>query len=117
EIYLIKAECEARVGNIATALKTINELLKNRYDGTFTPFSSDDNEAVLRFVLNERRKELIWRGLRWSDLRRLNKDIRFAKTISRDVDGTTYTLEPGSPKYVLPIPNSVILNNDMQQNE
>ncbi|MBZ4190749.1 MULTISPECIES: RagB/SusD family nutrient uptake outer membrane protein [Bacteroidota] len=117
EIYLIKAECEARAGHIATALQTINELLKNRYNSTFVPFSSDNDEAVLRFVLDERRKELIWRGLRWSDLRRLNKDSRFAKTITRDIDGKIYTLEPNSPKYVLPIPNSVILNNGMQQNE
>ncbi|ASE60687.1 RagB/SusD family nutrient uptake outer membrane protein [Chryseobacterium indologenes] len=117
EIYLIKAECEARAGNITTALQTVNELLKNRYNSTFIPFSSDDNETVLRFILDERRKELIWRGLRWSDLRRLNKDSRFAKTITRDIEGTIYTLETNSPKYVLPIPNSVILNNGMQQNE
>ncbi|MCT4317817.1 RagB/SusD family nutrient uptake outer membrane protein [Elizabethkingia anophelis] len=117
EIYLIKAECEARAGNTVVALKTVNDLLKNRYDDTFTPFNSNDNEAVLKFVLDERRKELIWRGLRWSDLRRLNKDSRFAKTITRDIDGKIYTLEPNSPKYVLPIPMSVIRNNDMQQNE
>ncbi|MGV6946452.1 RagB/SusD family nutrient uptake outer membrane protein, partial [Sphingobacterium kyonggiense] len=83
---------------------------------TFIPFSSDNDETVLRFILDERRKELIWRGLRWSDLRRLNKDSRFSKTITRNIDGKIYTLEPNSPKYVLPIPNSVILNNSMQQN-
>jgi len=117
EIYLIKAECEARAGHIATALQTINKLLKNRHNSTFVPFRSDNEETVLRFVLDERRKELIWRGLRWSDLRRLNKDSRFAKTITRDMDGKIYTLEPNSPKYVLPILNSVILNNGIQQNE
>ncbi|OYD40921.1 RagB/SusD family nutrient uptake outer membrane protein [Sphingobacterium cellulitidis] len=117
EIYLIKAECEARAGNITTALQTVNELLKNRYNSTFIPFSSDNDETVLRFILDERRKELIWRGLRWSDLRRLNKDSRFSKTITRNIDGKIYTLEPNSPKYVFPIPNSVILNNGMQQNE
>lgn len=117
EIYLIKAECEARAGNTEIALNTINKLLKNRYNNTFIPFTSNDEETVLRFVLDERRKELIWRGLRWSDLRRLNKDSRFAKTITRNIDGVIYTLEPNSPKYVLPIPNNVIRNNDMQQNE
>ncbi|WP_232046382.1 RagB/SusD family nutrient uptake outer membrane protein [Sphingobacterium daejeonense] len=48
EIYLIKAECEARAGNITTALQTVNELLKNRYNSTFIPFSSDNDETVLR---------------------------------------------------------------------
>ncbi|GAA0886528.1 hypothetical protein GCM10009120_51270 [Sphingobacterium siyangense subsp. cladoniae] len=117
EIYLIKAECEARIGSISVALTTINELMKNRYNNTFSSFSSDNTEIVLRYILNERRKELIWRGLRWSDLRRLNKDSRFAKTITRDINGTIYTLEPNSLKYVLLIPRSVIISNGMQQNE
>ncbi len=116
EMYLIKAECEARQRNLPVALKTINELLKNRYNHSFSPFNSTDDEQVLRFILDERRKELIWRGLRWADLRRLNKDSRFAKTITREIDGKIRTLEPNSPKYVLPIPNSVIRNNQMPQN-
>lgn len=116
EIYLIKAESEARRDNHTDALLTINKLLKNRYNSSFIPFSSNDNETVLKFVLDERRKELIYRGLRWSDLRRLNKDTHFAKKITRNIDGVIYTLEPNSLKYVLLIPNSVILNNGMQQN-
>lgn len=117
EIYLIKAECEARAENLEVALATVNKLLENRHNSSYVPFDSSDGETVLRFILQERRKELIFRGLRWSDLRRLNRDPRFAKTIAREIDGVEQFLLPNSPKYVLPIPHSVIINNGMPQNE
>lgn len=117
EIYLIKAECEARLGNISVALETLNKLLGNRYDASFLPYDADDKYLVLSLILDERRKELVFRGLRWSDLRRLNKDSRFAKIITRDIEGVTYRLEPNSFKYVLPIPQGVVNNNNLQQNE
>lgn len=116
EIYLIKAESEIRIGSQENALETINTLLKMRFNNNFNPFFSNNKDSILSFILEERRKELIWRGLRWSDLRRLNKDIRFSKTITKEIDGTIYTLLPNSPKYVLPIPRSVILNTGIQQN-
>lgn len=117
EIYLIKAESEIRLGERVASLHTLNKLLENRYDDTFIPRISNDDVEVLGIILEERRKELVYRGLRWSDLRRLNKDSRFAKTITRDIDGQIYKLEPNSPKYVLPIPNDVIKNTGIQQND
>jgi len=56
------------------------------------------------------------RGQRWTDLKRLNKDSRFAVTLSRTVQGTTYTLPPNDPRYALLIPSEVILNSSMPQN-
>ncbi|MDA3615944.1 RagB/SusD family nutrient uptake outer membrane protein [Polluticaenibacter yanchengensis] len=117
EIYLIKAESEIRIGSPQIAVETINQLIKMRWDTSFVPFVSTNNEVILEYILTERRKELIWRGLRWSDLRRLNKDNRFTKTITREINGEVYTLEPNSLKYVLPIPLSVILNTGMPQND
>jgi hypothetical protein len=66
--------------------------------------------------LLERRKELCFRGLRWQDLRRLNKEPEYAKTLTRKIDGITYTLPPNDPKYVFPIPPNVIALSGMQQN-
>ena len=74
------------------------------------------NSDVLRSVLQERRRELAFRGLRWSDLRRLNRDPRFAKTLTRELNGQTYRLEPKSNRYAYPIPINEVLNNNMEQN-
>ncbi|MFP9100715.1 RagB/SusD family nutrient uptake outer membrane protein [Flavobacterium sp. RHBU_24] len=73
EIYLIKSECLARAGKFTEAMQVLNTLLEKRWiAGTFFPLSATGT-AALDIILSERRKELVLRGLRWSDLRRLNK--------------------------------------------
>jgi hypothetical protein len=119
EIYLTRAECYAREGNTAGAMADLNTLLVNRWaSGTFTPYTAVDAADALRQVLTERRKELLYRGLRWTDLRRLNKDPATATTLFRTVNGQEYTLLPNSPRYVYAIPENVIQFNkpNMQQN-
>lgn len=116
EVYLIRAECYARAGNAPAAMQDLNHLLKARWDSSFTPLAASDADDALRKVLTERRKELVFRGLRWTDLRRLNMDPRFADTLTRVVNGQTYTLLPGSQHYVLPIPDNEIEVSGIQQN-
>jgi hypothetical protein len=109
EVYLIRAECEARSGDITSALTDLNTLLVKRYvTGTFTPLTVSTADSALVLVLTERKKELITRAQRWSDLRRLNKDIRFAIILTRTCLGTIYTLPPDDHRYTFPIPDDVI---------
>jgi len=117
ELYLIRAECNARIGNIATALADLNHLLKTRWDLSYKEFSADNAEQVLTFILKERRKELVFRGLRWQDLRRLNKDSRFATTLTRTLNDQTYTLPPNDKKYVFPIDEMELKLSGIQQND
>ncbi len=118
EVYLIKAECEAGKGNTPAALQSLNTLMEKRWrTGTFVPFTASNADDALRIILTERRKELVMRGLRWTDLRRLNGEPRFAVTLKRMVDGQIYTLPPGDPRYTYPIPDDVIgFNPGMPQN-
>jgi hypothetical protein len=118
EVYLIRAESEAREGNTSLAMADLNTLLRNRWaTGTFQPYTATDAMDALRQILLERRKELLFRGVRWTDLRRLNKDPHWAITLKRIVDGTVYTLPPNDPRYVLPISDNVLsFNPGMVQN-
>jgi hypothetical protein len=117
ELYLIRAECNARLGNANAAMSDLNTLLQKRWiTNTFVPLTATDANSALLKILTERRKELVMRGTRWSDLRRLNKDPRFASTIQRIYNGQVYTLAPNDNKYVWPIPNDEILYSGITQN-
>jgi starch-binding outer membrane protein, SusD/RagB family len=117
EIYLIRAECYARKGNTDAAMLDLNTLLTKRWKaGTFVSFTATDADDALVQIVEERRKELVFRGLRWPDLKRLNKDPRFAVTLTRTARDQTYTLPANDPKYVLPIPDDVIQLTGMAQN-
>lgn len=117
EIYLIRAESSARLGNVSSALADLNSLLKNRYKaGTFIPVTTTDPDILLKKILLEREKELFLRGLRWTDLRRLNKENRFKKNVVHVINGVTYTLSPNDPKYAMPIPAQEIQLTGIPQN-
>jgi len=118
EMYLVRAESLARIGQFTEAMKELNTLLVTRWaKGSYQPLSASSSEEALKIVLTERRKELTFRGLRWGDLRRLNKDPRFAKSIVRTVSGQVFTLIAGDKRYVLPIPAEEIVASGIVQNE
>jgi hypothetical protein len=117
EVLLIRAECQVRIGNLQNAIDDINALAKNRYSKlSFQPFNTTSKVEALDHILEERRKELLFRGLRWTDLRRLNKEARYAKVVTHKLGEKSFELPPNDNKYVLPIPKSVILNTGMEQN-
>ncbi len=116
EMLLNRSECFARSGNISEAINDLNLLLSKRWKtGTFVPFKTTDKQYALQLILTERRKELLMRGLRWFDIRRLNKDGANIK-LSRQINGQDYTLIPNSIRFALPLPEDVITLSGMQQN-
>lgn len=118
EIYLISAECKVRRGEVNEGLMQLNTLLAKRYKAnTFVPLTGLNMEDALEVVLKERRKELLFRGLRWTDLRRLNLDPTTARTLKRELDGKIYTIDPNSPNYVYPFPDNVIQLAGLIQNK
>jgi hypothetical protein len=68
-------------------------------------------------ILEERRRELIGRGLRWTDLRRINQETDYAVTLEKSLNGESYILEPNSVRYTYPIPDDEIILSGIRQNE
>jgi len=120
ELLLIKAECLARRKKAAEAITLVNRLRKYRFvngSASADVYITATEETALELVLSERRKELVGRGLRWFDLKRLNQEEPRKKILERTYDGTVYRLEPNSPRYVFPIPPEEIAGSGIQQNE
>jgi starch-binding outer membrane protein, SusD/RagB family len=115
EQYLIRAECSARLGNFQTAVEDINTLLIKRFkSGTYIPYTVNSLD-ILGVILKERRKELVMRGLRWSDLKRFNLEGANI-TLRRTANGINYELKPNDKRYALEIPQDVIAISGIQQN-
>ncbi len=122
ELFLIRAECFARAGQATAAMNDVDTLLSYRYrTGTFVPYTVASPKEALDSVLAERRRELVFRGLRWTDLRRLNKEgsnITLTRNVSTiPSDPMLYTLTPNSPNYVLPIPPDVLKLTGITNNQ
>jgi len=115
EMYLIRSECRARKGDIQGAMVDLNDLLIKRWRrGMYQARSTTDKEEALLMILLERRKQLVGRSTRWTDLRRLNKDPRFAVSIKRAINGKLYVLAPGDKRYTFPLPDNEVGNIVMQ---
>ncbi|ANI89387.1 hypothetical protein A9P82_08830 [Arachidicoccus ginsenosidimutans] len=116
EMYLTRAECYIRTGQVQKGLDDINTLLSKRYKtGTYVPPTGlSQNDALTRALL-ERRKELLLRDNRWMDIKRLNKEGANI-ILKRIIAGKTYTLQPNANFYALPLPEDIIRTTGMPQN-
>lgn len=117
EIFLMRAECLARKGATTDAMNDLNTLMLKRWDNsvTFPVFTASSPEHALSLILIERRKELVMRGLRWMDIKRLNKEGANI-SLSRIVNNQRYILPANDLRFALPIPEDVIALSGMQQN-
>lgn len=111
EMMLIQAEALARK-NDAGALDILNKLRVLRFaEEDFKPLTKEDGKDLLTLVLEERRLELCYSGLRWLDMKRLSKEGLYTKTLVRTFNGEEYKLEPNSKLYTFPIPPQVLSLN------
>lgn len=117
ELYLIKAECQARKGNAPLAMLTLNALLEKRWKKSeFHPLTAGSAEKALLLILQERRKEMVLRATRWGDLKRLNLQEGFAVKLSRLMNGQTYELPANDRRYAFKIPLDELSANAVPQN-
>lgn len=118
EVYLIRAEVLSRLGQVALACEALNILLRNRYESnSYQDFRTEDKEKILAKVLRERRKQLVFRGIRWEDLRRLNLYPETSRSLTRLLGDQEYELLPNSKRYVWPFPPEAIAVGGFIQND
>jgi len=119
EVLLIAAECEARIGDKDKALAHLDKLRDMRIKNNVHFSTNYSKEEVLKMVIDERRKEFAFIGLtRLIDLKRLNRESWFAKTITHSAGSEgTWELPANDPRYIMPVPDNVLSFNNMPQYE
>ena len=112
EVYLIIAECYARLGNIQEAVNTINELRKYRfYSKSVVKVSASTPEEARQIVIDERRIELILTANTFFDMKRYTVIPEYRKTLTKTYEGKEYTLDPDSHLYVMPFSIEALESN------
>lgn len=125
EMYLTRAECKARKGDLNGAMADLEMVRVNRFhteDYIALPVPAD-NKATVETIIDERRREFPF-SRRWMDIKRLNNDpltddivmTRNFYEISEDGDlGSTPTNQsilPDDRRYARPIGDDVIISSN-----
>ena len=112
EVLLMRAESSARLGDTAQAVQDLNTLRINRFNSeSYEAITSTDPGEILALVKDERRRELSGSGLRFFDLKRYNAFDNANITLSRNLDGQTFTLPANSNNWAIPIAQKYILQS------
>ncbi|AZI24809.1 RagB/SusD family nutrient uptake outer membrane protein [Pedobacter sp. G11] len=116
EMYLILAEANAELNQVAVGASALNSVRKARITG-YVDLTFANKEALIDAVMLERYKELAFEGHRFFDLRRRqlpvvrdDRDITVGAAVPK-------TLATTGRNYILPIPSAEqFANPTIQQN-
>jgi len=120
EIYLIKAEAQARLTSLPNAAQTVKELRDARFPTPQDLPSYNDLSDALTDILKERRIELAFEGQRYLDLKRIGGELNLGVTRNQ-VDCGSFSapcaLPRSSNKFTFPIPQAELnANSNVEQN-
>lgn len=125
DLMLLKAEAEARTGDLTGAIADVTALRTRRIPTTESavPASAQaSSSALVKFIIEERIREFAVMGHHWFDMRRLSVDPLFSGQPAAQhflytdaTNATTYTLTPERLTLRLP-PSYVIQNPGMVNN-
>lgn len=119
DLYLLRAECKARLNDLGGAVADLEMLRKNRMTpATYAvPGTVAGNQpALIRFVIDERIREFAGEGYRWFDMRRLSQDPIFAPMTfthtmyNSDGSTTIFTLKQPT-RLVMKFPRFILDTN------
>lgn len=124
DLYLLRAECKARLNDLQGAKADVETLRENRMPLTHSDVPSaiaGQSLPLIKFILDERIREFAVCGYRWFDMRRLSVDPLFKNdtymhTVYSATGGviSTFTLRP--ERLVLRLPQKVMDENPGTQN-
>ena len=76
----------------------------------YAPLTAADLEEAISLIRRTKDNELIFSIVPFADARRFNAEGTYARTLTKEYDGRTYTLTPGSHLWTMPFPAGAINN-------
>nr|WP_315419127.1 RagB/SusD family nutrient uptake outer membrane protein [uncultured Pedobacter sp.] len=124
DLYLLRAECEARTNDLSGAKTDLENLRIKRLpsDSYEVPTSVAGQQlSLLKYVLDERIREFSAMGYRWFDMRRLSVDPLFSSnaythTLYSATGAITKTFNLKPNRFALRFPQKVINENPGMEN-
>ncbi len=120
EIYLIKAECQARLNDVPGALITLDKIrVKRIFAQNYSPSVANTTVEAVKLIQRTKANELILGLVPFADIRRLNKDPQYARTLTKTENGQQFSLSPSSHMWTMPFPLGATSNpgnGTIQQN-
>lgn len=112
EVYLIKAECLVRSGDISGAMALLNTVRNSRIlPEHYADLTAANAAEAMANIIKTKRNELILTLVPFCDIRRLNNEGTYPISLSKVVDGKTLSLAPGSHMWTMPFPQGAIDNH------
>lgn len=111
EVYLIKAECLARAGQVTQALDVLNTVRKTRIlPEVYQDITTSDQATALNAIFKTKNNELILTIVPFADARRLNAEGVYKVSFTKVDAGTTYTLSSESHLWTMTFPQGATNN-------
>lgn len=113
DLTLIKAECLIRTGKTAEGMAEIEKIRVRRIDpAVYVALTATTESQAMAQLQKVSRIELLFTIRNFINIKRWNKEDKYPITITRTIDGKTYTLKPDSKLWVFPFPQSATLFNE-----
>lgn len=112
EMYFIKAEAQARAGNISAACSTLKELMDKRYNGYPYSCSATTLSAFMTELMLQKRIEFWGEGICFFDYKRLNLQVN--RTLSTNYEDAFKLIS--KENYTAPWMNYFIPKLEIQRN-
>jgi hypothetical protein len=117
DLYLMIAECKARANDLAGAKTDLETLRRARMPLAEATVALTTQDAMVKVILDERKREFAGTGLRWFDMRRLWSDTKYNNIDPvHPLGGSTFNLRV--ERLALRIPPAILrLNPGMPDNQ
>jgi tetratricopeptide (TPR) repeat protein len=112
DMYLTKAECLIRKGDISEAMNVLNTIrVKRVVPEKYQPKTASNATEAFAILKDISRCENFATTKTYINIKRWNREGTYKETLKKTVLGKEYTLSPDSPLWIFPFPSDVTAYN------